>query len=190
MSGVIDAFGDAGDVAGPRSSRILSRTAHLFPAVAATAFTGVIVDDITGGLLPGWISVLSLAVYIAVFLIAMVHNVLARLCLRCMQDVPADAPAQAARKRWLLWADHHYLRIYLLVLALGFASRWIGAWIGLPEGPSPLYLPGDLILLAQVAGIWTHHRLRPWCPFCRRWDDGQGPRELTPTPDPAGVKTA
>jgi len=34
-----------------------------------------------------------------------------------------------------------------------------------------------------------HHRLQPWCLYCKGWDEG-GDHEHTPTPDPTGVKTA
>jgi hypothetical protein len=33
-----------------------------------------------------------------------------------------------------------------------------------------------------ASGI-MHRRLRPWCPWCRPWDEGGDP-ELSPEPDP------
>ena len=40
----------------------------------------------------------------------------------------------------------------------------------------------SVLVLANVVS-WRHARLYPWCPHCRRWDDG-GRREPSPDPDP------
>jgi uncharacterized membrane protein YadS len=190
VSAVFDTFGDSGDAYGSRRSRIFTKIAHLFPAAAVIVFALIMTNDAGSGFLPNWVSWITIPAYAVVFITAMAHRNLVRICVRCMQDVPADASQQAARKRPLLWIDHHYLTMFLLAIGLQFAaSNALVAW-SMPRGPSPLFLPADLIFFAQIAAIWTHHRLRPWCPYCRPWDDGHGPRERVPNPDPAGVKTS
>jgi hypothetical protein len=49
-------------------------------------------------------------------------------------------------------------------------------------------IPGDLWMFAVIYTEWLHHRLRPWCPYCRPWDEG-GDQELAPDPTLFGTKT-
>lgn len=110
-------------------------------------------------------------------------------CPRCVQEMPADGPAEAERHAHALWLQHHQgrLGLYFVLIYFGsFAAGWIA---GAPET-----IPGQVIGGACHLG-WVpmfycdgqHHRLRPWCPWCRRGrdDDDEAP---APPPVPAGVK--
>lgn len=183
--GVMDSFG--GNFGGDRSARVTSVVAHLFPPVAVAVLIVITVNDALGGPLPNWVAWAGAGVYAAVIVSALFHERGENLCVRCMRDVPADAPARAARRRWLLWAAHHASHIAVLYSGLAIAAWLITDATGWGAWPSPLYVPTDLAVSVLVISTWTHHRLRPWCPYCRPWDDG-GPREPSPTPDPHGVK--
>lgn len=52
----------------------------------------------------------------------------------------------------------------------------------------PLAIPGDLSLFAVIYTGWVHHRLRPWCPYCGRWED-DGHEEPSPDPNVLNTKT-
>jgi len=185
MSNIIDDFGDPDR---SRTSRALNRIAHLLPRAATVVFGALIANDLAGGeVMPTWLAMPLVFAYIVILYTALFHNSLARICLRCMQDGPADAPVRAQRRRFLLWIFHHSLRTALawaVLFGAGVAARAVLHQPGLVQ----LDVPALLVAFASVWSGWTHHRLRPWCPFCRRWDDGQGPRERVPDPDPAGVK--
>lgn len=187
MSGVIDSFGDPDR---SRPSRLFTRTAHLLPPVVAATAAAMLIDDVGGGVLPDWLSWTVTAGYVAVYIAASAHRSFARICIQCMQEVPANAGEQADRRRWLLWIEHHPGKVVLLWLGLFGASLAARALLGIPKGPSLLNLPFEAVLLGSVMATWTHHRLRPWCRYCRRWDDGSGPHERVPNPDPAGVKSS
>lgn len=84
---------------------------------------------------------------------------------------------------------------------------WLGVWILLigfsvvvdrifypgiaPGDPRDNWLlaPGDLFFAAYMYAVVTHHRLSPWCPYCRWGNGGSHEAAPTPTPDPSGVKT-
>lgn len=122
-----------------------------------------------------------MGVYVAIAL----HEAFA-LCVRCMEDVPADAAIRATReggwdRRWLRFFHWNFM-------------VWLGLVFVVPALISITGLQGldcafSLEALALVAS-WRYHRLlRPWCPFCnkgRGW--GGGEAERVPDPDPSMTK--
>lgn len=186
MSDVIDSFGDPDQ---SRTSRTITTAAHLMPPVAFVVFTIAAVDDVSGGFLPDWMSWTVVAVWVGIYWVSAFHRTFARICVRCMQEVPADAGQQAERKRWLLWVDHHPGRMMLAFWAVIGAELLTRHVFAIPNGPSWLNLPSLLVLAPGVVAAWTHHRLRPWCPYCKPWDDG-GQHESVPAPDPSGAKSS
>jgi hypothetical protein len=127
------------------------------------------------------------AVLMLCWLMSGFHRRKDHLCFRCMNEVPADAPTQAERRRRSLRFAHftsslHGLPVTIAIVA-GPAILSIAA-----HGATPLgYLvPGDLWMFAVIYAEWLHHRLRPWCPYCRPWDEG-GHEE--PAPDPTLIDT-
>lgn len=190
MGNLIDDFG--GDGADTPRSRFLTKAAHTFPLAVGVVFGTNFAIDIWGsiGTIPIWVSLISVAFTAVCFFLLLIfnlHGVLGRLCIRCMQGVPADASFQAERRKWLLYLNHHYTKFMLL----GFLLIGIASWVVQPllmhtTGPSAIMIPGDSIMLMLVTSIWVHHRYRPWCPYCKRWDNG-GEREVVPTPDPTGA---
>lgn len=182
-----DDFGDPDR--SPRAD-LLARLAHLFPYALGLWVIYMIIH--AAGLLPtyGWVAGLAV---ILVMVIGDLHAEWGRICLRCMEAVPADAGLRVARWRWLLWFQHRvmrrwwgYLVGYIVIvtaevvfrLLLGFESGQ-AQWTGTPM---------DIWVMLAIWSGWKHHRYRPWCPYCCDWGSG-GPRERVPDPDVRGVKT-
>lgn len=122
-----------------------------------------------------------IAAFIAIF-IAVEHNRREGLCVRCMQQVPADAGPRAQRQQSVLRVRHVTMErpwimstVYLVLLGLALGAtfdvidrRWSGAAI-------------SFWAAFYFYAIWVHHRLRPWCPYCRDWGEG-GDHEAVPDP--------
>jgi len=186
-----DDFGDPDR--NPRSGWF-ARTAHvILPIALVTAGMSVLGWFIR---MPEWTAWTTTAVFGIVFIAAILHQVLARICLRCMEEVPADAPVRAQRLRRVLWIDHRMasVRVSLLVwlIPIGISAVLHYAFY---QGVAPdevadnwTSAPVTLQMLIVVYAMVLHHRLQPWCPYCKGWDEG-GDHERTPTPDPTGVKT-
>lgn len=183
----LDEFGDP-----DRSTRAgwLARTAHALPyvLVAYLVLCILIWTEMVDGT-SGWLWV-AIVPYLGVILISAAHRQLARLCLTCMQQVPADAPVRVRRYLSLLWLSHRaagWWPFLLIIAWLGLTSAayYVTGWE--PGSASWLGAPVDLFVVTTLWAEWKHHRYRPWCPYCRRWDDGGGMRE--PSPDPVGDGT-
>ncbi|WP_460696684.1 hypothetical protein [Nocardia thraciensis] len=125
----------------------------------------------------------------AVYLIFLLHTGLTRICVRCMNEVPEDAPIRAERLHPVLWFVHRTQTwrgnsvcvATLIVVSLG------SGWLGIPRLPSNLAMTA--YLFATVYGYWFHHRVRPWCRYCPRWDDGGGISKPSPDPVAHGTRT-
>lgn len=141
----------------------------------------------------GWLTWLDLGVGVVLLTCSaatLLHRGSANLCVRCMEEVPADAPDRAHRRRSLLWFAHLVtspIGIGALVIPV-VALSVLGTAFGGPTIERLARLPLDVTLFATMYAAWMHHRLRPWCPYCRDWDqDG----DLEPSPDPSefGIRT-
>ena len=136
-----------------------------------------------------WFGMLPLAHLVGFAMVAtcwyadVVHRRTNRLCKRCVDEVPADAPVRAER-RWLILKFAHFTgTVAGLIWTLGVCVPPLLAMIMLPRTEVPLLLVAtDVWVFAMIYSHWVHDRLRPWCPHCRRWDD-DGDHE--PSPDPA-----
>ncbi len=130
-------------------------------------------------------------VLILFFGVAIWHRLTARLCLRCMDEVPADAPVRAEHQRRLLRLAHFngtWKCTAFTVALVIFGPVVVQLWT--TDEDSPLTsAPGDVWVFAIIYAEWLHHRLRPWCPYCRDWD-GDGDLEPSPDPTALGTKTA
>lgn len=105
-----------------------------------------------------------------------------------MDEVPADAPVQAERRKRVLWFSHQLATgigiCGLLVPAVAIAV--IGGHFGSPEDHPVARIPLDVLVFTALYSTWLHHRLRPWCPYCRDWDEDG---DTEPSPDPSEFKT-
>jgi len=109
------------------------------------------------------------------------HRRTNHLCFRCMDDVPADAPVLVERRRLPLRFTHFVATPLGIICAIAaFTAPLLGAAFS-PHIARPMFIPADLWIFALIYAEWVHHRLRPWCPYCKPWDDF-GDRE--PAPDP------
>jgi len=162
----------------------------------ALAGAVVVAIAVLFGPLPSILDVLATAVALvwAVIVVAShFHQHDATLCVGCIEEVPANAPVCAQRRRKLLWFHHfRYERM-----------------VGLVVIPLLLVAPPLLCLVLHIqpsvitrmacipAFVWgfvgayaasQHRRLRPWCSYCRGWDE-DGDHEPSPTPVEFGTKT-
>jgi hypothetical protein len=170
-----------------RASQIQSAMAHSLIYVLAAA---VLVRAAS------WFGVLTVvnafvaAVLLTCWLVSGFHRRKDHLCFRCMSEVPADAPTRAERRRrWLRFA--HFtgslggLSITIMIVG-GPAAVGIAMY---GATPTRYFIPGDLWMFAVIYTEWLHHRLRPWCPYCRPWDEG-GNEEPALDPTLFGSKTS
>ena len=120
-----------------------------------------------------------------------VHDRSTELCIRCLEEIPGDSPQRAQRRKLVLWF-HHFTgrRIVLLVeVALFFADPIVLIFaLGLRDAGSLLMLIGVMWGVSCVGATWQHRQLRPWCSYCRGWDDG-GDCEPSPDPVTSGTKS-
>lgn len=166
-------------------SRAMTALTHVLPWVLAVGLATRIAS---------WFGLLtSLDLTVAVVILAcssatLLHQRSSHLCERCIAEVPADAPALAQRRKALLWFSHQIAtRIGIAgLLAPAVAIGFVGTNFASPAIQHLARVPLDVLLFASLYTSWLHHRLRPWCPYCRGWDEGGEPE---PSPDPSEFKT-
>ncbi|GAB2540934.1 hypothetical protein [Nocardia heshunensis] len=181
----LGAFNDDSNRTGRALTWITHRSGYALAAYGLACVLGWFLD-------PWWLTVPVLVIVIAFDIaatVAMLHVEFTRLCPTCMAEVPTDASAQAKRRRWLLrfqhFARHRAAVPVLLVVFLAplLAVPYVPSWCsGITSAP------GEAWAIGLAVSIRTHHRLRPWCPWCKNWGDGGDIRE--PSPDPTNVNTA
>lgn len=168
-------------------TRLLTWTAHVLVPVAVVTQTVRIVGHIAPTAVPVPVAVVADLVFAVVYAVTIGHQLFAPICLRCMREVPENAAKKAQQRKAFLWANHRPWLLMGALIVSGYAPDVL-AWSTHAATVSWLYLPHDAVFMVIVAGFWMHHRLRPWCPYCRGWDD-EGPKERVPNPDPSGIKT-
>jgi hypothetical protein len=117
-------------------------------------------------------------------------------CLRCIREAPLDPQKEITRYDRRLRVIHgvtkkRFALGALAWISLGFSSSLFLGWISPGNDLPPLWLVilvnimvwGPVVYL-NICGQW-HQWLHPWCPYCRRWDDGGAP-EVVPDPVPSG----
>lgn len=134
-----------------------------------------------------WVNYAVAVVLLAFWVASAHHRSREHLCLRCMEEVPADAPMQAERRRPLLRFSHFAnTAAGVAVLGILLVGPPLVAELRSTEMNPLLAAPGDLWLFTVIYTEWVHHRLRPWCPYCDPWDDEGDPE---PAPDPTLFNT-
>ncbi|AYF76403.1 hypothetical protein D7D52_24170 [Nocardia yunnanensis] len=181
---VLDAFNDDSGRTGRALTWITHRSGYALAAYAVACVVGWFFDS-------WWLTVPVLVVCVVfsgAVTVAMLHVQFTRLCPTCMTEVPADAPARAQRRRWQLRFEHLARRraavpvFLLLFLVPLLAVPYLPSWCsGITSAP------GEAWAIGLAVSLWTHHRLRPWCPWCRNWGDGGAIHE--PSPDPTNLNT-
>ncbi len=166
-------------------SRAMTTLTHALPWVLAVGLVLRIASWFD------WLTSLDLAAAVVMLTCSVAthfHQRSSHLCMRCMDEVPADAPVLAQRRKPQLWFSHQLssgvgicgLLVPALVIAL------IGTHLESPEIQHLARIPMDFLLFASLYSTWLHHQLRPWCPYCRDWDEDGNPE---PSPDPWEFKT-
>lgn len=132
-----------------------------------------------------WLDLAAATVLLVCMVATLRHQRAAQLCLRCMEEVHVDAPVRAERRRALLWFTHFMASgVGIAAYLATFGVAAVGTAFGVPLAKVPL----DLMMFATLYSTWVHHRLRPWCPYCRNWDE-DGEPEPAPDPSEFGTRT-
>lgn len=177
-------FAPSGD---PSGSSKLSAMAHALVYVLGIAI--LLRVALWFGYLEGANEIMAWVLMI-VFGASVWHQLRPGLCLRCMKEVPLDGPVRAETQRSLLKLAHFNgsWKSVIVTVALVIVGPIIVELLLNGEHTSLSSVPSDLWIFALIYSNWLHHRLRPWCPYCRDWDDDGDPE---PSPDPTtfGTKT-
>lgn len=168
----------------PPMTTLQRRVAHAMPWL----IIAVVVERVLwyADRVPNLVDLAVALVIVGAYFTMIYHFVTPRLCLSCLRNAPLDPQGEVNQwdilLRWRHLPTGKNVRIMLAALALTYVGIFIDGWV------SVLFrIPFDALWLGQMYAFWMHHRLQPWCPYCRRWDEGGDP-ELVPDPDPAEGK--
>lgn len=128
---------------------------------------------------------IAMVALLASYTVAVTHQYSTSLCVQCMTEVPTDASQQADRRHLLLRVQHLKLKFLITTIAVLFGVSFLGDVIW-PESKLP-GIPVFVWLIVTIYSFRFHHRVRPWCPYCRDWD-GDGDPEVVPNPDPSNSR--
>lgn len=135
------------------------------------------------------INVVSVAIMAAALL--MFYSHMRYMCIRCVIESPADAPAAANRKRYWLRLRHTANESWMFIAFIVVAFAFVAINRELPHTPSVVDHITGLVVTLPFAAMWysnrVHRGLVVWCPWC----NGRGKPETVPepTPDPVVSKT-
>lgn len=174
---------------GPSGSSKLSLVAHSLVYVLCAAALARVASWF--GWLEGVNEVLTWMLVVTVGA-SIWHRLRSGLCLRCLAEVPDDAPVRAERQRRLLRLAHFnggWKGVVACTITLLILGRVVVELLLNGDHLNLSTAPADILVFVLIYAEWLHHRLRPWCPYCRDWDDDGDPE---PSPDPTtfGTKTA
>jgi hypothetical protein len=170
----------------PPMSRAATLTAHSLPGL----IIGFVVARIGAFLHVPYASGLAhlIPFMVAAGVIALVfHLRKGALCLRCIRSSPLNPQRAVERNKVFLYVAHWPRKKWWIVWS-ACLSGTIAADFFTGVVNDLLKTPMDVFFLVVMWGIWAHHRLAPWCPYCRGWDEG-GEEELVPDPDPSEKAT-
>ena len=169
-----------------RMSRTQSAMAHALMYVLAVAIPIRIASWF--GLLTS-VNIFASIALLVCWGMALFHRHKDHLCVRCMNEVPLDAPELAQRSRRSL-RFFHFATTLLGTLTMVVSISTPAIFDVMTDGTLPrgYFVPGDAWTFLLIYAAWQHHRLRPWCPYCRPWDEG-GDEEPAPDPTLLGTKT-
>lgn len=164
-----------------------TRLAHLMPFASAIMLLSMIaawfgLADGNGVLAWSWTGLFFVG-FLLIFQ-AQAHQGTTALCVKCMEETPLDPEVAVRRNTRFLWFAHHLTKTVVILwlislIGVGLLRRYVEFL----HGAMWLNIPTDLFLMAMFWSSWQHHRLRPWCPYCRRWDkDDEAPVEVPPVP--------
>ena len=165
-------------------SRVVAFLAHAITVVLPVTFGVLIAVLVASGLgLVLYINHLAMLTLGVCWFATVAHQGGSALCERCIESVPADAPLQAKRS-WLSMKFAHFLGTKAGTVAT--IAVCLAPMIAIAMLPAvtvgQLFVAAHLWMLVLIYVDVHHVRLRPWCPFCQRWDDGG---DYEPAPGPA-----
>lgn len=118
------------------------------------------------------------------------------MCIKCMQNMPCNGGEQAQKKIKSLIVFHFFSQslmraIFIEIAALVLYSILNRAHIYFGNNSNSYITIGNIIFWTYIYIVekinWTHHQLRPWCPYCKDW--GWGDSIIEPDPSPTLEKT-
>lgn len=169
----------------PPMSRAATVFAHSIPALVVVALAMRVVFLVTN---QWWVAdnIASISVVVGIFALIF-HLRRGGLCLRCIRNAPLDPERGVRRNKLFLQMIHMRTKTFWVWYAACYVSAIASAFV---HGAVAILfkLPLDVLFFSAVWSAWQHHRLQPWCPYCRGWDEG-GDEELVPDPDPSETAT-
>lgn len=168
----------------PPLSRVVTFAAHAIPYVIVSAVAVRIASLI--GLIPLYVWIVLEIATLTSFVALFIHKITGALCLRCIRDSPLNPELSVRQNKYFLRFEHRTFKQWMLIYMVCLICSIVPTNNGIMS--VALALPMDVLLFTQMWGFWIHHRLQPWCPYCRGWDEG-GDEELVPDPDPAASRT-
>jgi hypothetical protein len=167
----------------PPMSRAMSLMAHAIPYLLMIALATRVAYFLKLSLIPSIFDTVATSVFMAGMVALYQHLRFGGLCLRCMRSTPLDPGREVNRNKVFLWELHWSTGRMAAVFGACFVIFLVGE-----HAHGVVYtlskIPLDIQFFSLAWAAWIHHRLQPWCPYCRGWDEG-GEEELVPDPDPA-----
>ena len=169
----------------PPMTRVQTFVSHSVPWLLTVAIVTRVLFMV--GLIPHVIDTLVFLLLFIGWCTLRYHWAKARLCLRCIRGVPLDPGTEVKRHLWLLRIQHWGPMRTSLVFGGVLAFTLILPYLVHISKDSLVdrgaLVPLDVVLFVSLFSSWIHHRLQPWCPYCKPWGEG-GEEELVPGPDP------
>jgi hypothetical protein len=167
----------------PPMSRTMSLMAHAIPYLLMIALALRVAYFLKLSLIPSIFDTVATSVFMAGMVALYQHLRFGGLCLRCMRSTPLNPGREVSRNKAFLWQIHWPTRRFCAVFGACVVILLVGEHThGVVYTLSKI--PMDIQFFSLTWATWIHHRLQPWCPYCRGWDEG-GEEELVPDPDPA-----
>lgn len=157
--------------------------AHAVPYLIAIAVATRVTYFVKLSLIPSVLDTVASFLLLASMAALYRHLRFGGLCLRCIRSAPLNPEREVSRNKAFLWEVHWPTGRFYAVFGVCVVILMLGEHAhGVVHILSKV--PMDIQFFSLMWAIWIHHRLSPWCPYCRGWDEG-GEEERVPDPDPA-----
>jgi hypothetical protein len=166
----------------------MQRLAHSIPPLMVVAVAIRAAYLLGLPLVNSWFDTIATTGVLIAVIALVFHLRFGGLCLRCIQNAPDDPQTEIQQKRFFLWQVHWSRRRFWITYFVCWLCTMFSALAHGVFG-TLLKLPLDVLFFSLMWATWCHHRLQPWCPWCRGWGEGGEP-EVVPDPDPAETKRA
>lgn len=159
---------------------------HATPWLASLIWVGITLSSVFHWSLFGLVITVALLVMVG----TQVRHDFQPVCIRCMREQPENGGQVAQRKLVHLWAHHlptlgplgRILLIFVVLAGWIAGNMMIGTFVG-----TALMLVSGALISYDWYLVYTHRKLKPWCPWCK--DPGDDPDPVPERdPDPSMTK--